>query len=146
MDALHENIAQYTHSGSKPCNMAAAGEYVVGISFEYRANSNKAKGSPIDLAKERTKVFGRRGKIVLLSSPKSDDDLIVTHHAQVEDRRVFAVPCSACGRSWDASSTTPMTSSRAHIRSSSSRAPFGRTVSAAALTSSGRRSRSIVIR
>ena len=28
MDALHENIAQYTHSGSKPCNMAAAGEFV----------------------------------------------------------------------------------------------------------------------
>src|SRR5206468_4981891 len=26
MDALHENIAQYTHSGSKPCNMAATGE------------------------------------------------------------------------------------------------------------------------
>src|SRR5690349_14407091 len=43
MDALHENIAQYTHSGSKPCNMAATGEYVMGISFEYRANTNKAK-------------------------------------------------------------------------------------------------------
>jgi iron(III) transport system substrate-binding protein len=49
MDALHENIAQYTHSGSKPCTMAAQGEYVVGISFEYRANTNKAKGAPIDL-------------------------------------------------------------------------------------------------
>ena len=49
MDGLHENIGQYTHSGSKPCNMAAAGEYVVGISFEYRANANKAKGAPIDL-------------------------------------------------------------------------------------------------
>src|SRR5512145_268419 len=49
MDALHENIAQYTHSGSKPCNMAASGEFVVGISFEYRANANKAKGAPIDL-------------------------------------------------------------------------------------------------
>ena len=49
MDALHRNIAQYTHSGSKPCNMAAAGEYVVGISFEYRGNANKAKGAPIDL-------------------------------------------------------------------------------------------------
>jgi len=49
MDALHENIAPYTHSGSKPCNMAAAGEYVVGISFEYRGHSNKAKGAPIDL-------------------------------------------------------------------------------------------------
>ena len=55
MDALHENIAQYTHSGSKPCNMAASGEYVVGISFEYRANTNKAKGAPIDL------VFPKEG-------------------------------------------------------------------------------------
>jgi iron(III) transport system substrate-binding protein len=55
MDALHENIAQYTHSGSKPCNMAASGEFVVGISFEYRANSNKAKGAPIDL------VFPKEG-------------------------------------------------------------------------------------
>ncbi|MGZ5185397.1 MAG: putative 2-aminoethylphosphonate ABC transporter substrate-binding protein, partial [Caldimonas sp.] len=55
MDGLHENIAQYTHSGSKPCNMAATGEYVVGISFEYRANTNKAKGAPIDL------VFPKEG-------------------------------------------------------------------------------------
>ncbi|MDO9404045.1 MAG: putative 2-aminoethylphosphonate ABC transporter substrate-binding protein [Polaromonas sp.] len=49
MDALHENIAQYTHSGSKPCNMASSGEYLMGISFEYRGNANKAKGAPIDL-------------------------------------------------------------------------------------------------
>ncbi|WP_407646595.1 putative 2-aminoethylphosphonate ABC transporter substrate-binding protein [Caenimonas koreensis] len=55
MDALHENIAQYTHSGSKPCNMASSGEYVMGISFEYRGNSNKAKGAPIDL------VFPKEG-------------------------------------------------------------------------------------
>jgi len=55
MDGLHENIAQYTHSGSRPCNMAAAGEYVLGISFEYRGNSNKAKGAPIDL------VFPKEG-------------------------------------------------------------------------------------
>jgi len=55
MDALHENIAQYTHSGSKPCNMAATGEYVMGISFEYRGNTNKAKGAPIDL------VFPKEG-------------------------------------------------------------------------------------
>ena len=55
MDGLHENIAQYTHSGSKPCNMAAAGEFVMGISFEYRGNANKAKGAPIDL------VFPKEG-------------------------------------------------------------------------------------
>lgn len=55
MDGLHANIAQYTHSGSKPCNMAASGEFVVGIAFEYRANANKAKGAPIDL------VFPKEG-------------------------------------------------------------------------------------
>ena len=55
MDKLHANIAQYTHSGSKPCNQAGAGEFVIGISFEYRANTNKAKGAPIDL------VFPKEG-------------------------------------------------------------------------------------
>ena len=55
MDALHENIAQYTHSGSKPCNLAGTGEYVIGISFEYRGNANKNKGAPIDL------VFPKEG-------------------------------------------------------------------------------------
>jgi iron(III) transport system substrate-binding protein len=55
MDALHENIAQYTHSGSKPCRQAGAGEFVVGISFEYRANDVKKKGAPVEL------VFPKEG-------------------------------------------------------------------------------------
>ena len=55
MDKLHENIAMYTHSGSKPCNQAATGEFVMGVSFEYRGHSNKAKGAPIDL------VFPKEG-------------------------------------------------------------------------------------
>lgn len=55
MDALHENVAQYTHSGSRPCNMAGSGEFVIGMSFEYRANANKARGAPIDL------VFPKEG-------------------------------------------------------------------------------------
>ncbi|BEV71650.1 putative 2-aminoethylphosphonate ABC transporter substrate-binding protein [Paludibacterium sp. THUN1379] len=49
MDQLHNNIAQYVHSGSKPCKMAAAGEYPVGISFEYRGAELKSQGAPIDL-------------------------------------------------------------------------------------------------
>ncbi|MEP6702222.1 MAG: putative 2-aminoethylphosphonate ABC transporter substrate-binding protein [Betaproteobacteria bacterium] len=55
MDGLHENVAQYMHSGSRPCATAASGEYVVGISFEYRANREKAQGKPIDL------VFPKEG-------------------------------------------------------------------------------------
>lgn len=55
MDALHENIAQYTHSGSKPCRQAGGGEFVVGISFDFRGNDVKAKGSPVEL------VFPKEG-------------------------------------------------------------------------------------
>ncbi len=49
MDKLHENIASYTHSGSKPCKQAGAGEYTVGISWPYRGAKLKAKGAPIDI-------------------------------------------------------------------------------------------------
>jgi iron(III) transport system substrate-binding protein len=49
MDALHENIAQYTHSGSKPCRQAGSGEFPIGVSFEYRAVTTKKSGAPIDI-------------------------------------------------------------------------------------------------
>jgi iron(III) transport system substrate-binding protein len=49
MDALHANIAQYTHSGSKPCRQAGAGEFPIGVSFEYRAVTTKKSGAPIDI-------------------------------------------------------------------------------------------------
>jgi iron(III) transport system substrate-binding protein len=49
MDALHDNIARYTHSGSKPCKLAAAGEIPIGISFAFRGAKSKAAGAPIDI-------------------------------------------------------------------------------------------------
>ena len=49
MDALHQNIARYTHSGSKPCKLAAAGEIPIGISFAFRGAKSKAQGAPIDI-------------------------------------------------------------------------------------------------
>ena len=55
MDQLHENVAQYTHSGSKPCRQSGAGEFVVGISFDFRGNDVKAKGAPVEL------VFPKEG-------------------------------------------------------------------------------------
>lgn len=48
LDALHANIAQYMHSGSKPCKSAGAGEYPIGISFDYRAIKQKNDGEPIE--------------------------------------------------------------------------------------------------
>lgn len=49
MDQLHQNMAVYTHSGSKPCRQAAAGEHPIGISFAFRGARLKQKGAPLDL-------------------------------------------------------------------------------------------------
>lgn len=49
MDKLHNNIGSYSHSGSKPCEQAAAGEYVMGLSFPFRAANLKTQGAPIDI-------------------------------------------------------------------------------------------------
>ncbi len=49
MDALHKNIARYTHSGSAPCKLAASGETIVGISFAFRGAKSKAAGAPIEI-------------------------------------------------------------------------------------------------
>lgn len=49
MDALHQNMGSYSHSGSKPCRQAGSGEFALGLSFEYRANKTKKDGAPIDI-------------------------------------------------------------------------------------------------
>ncbi|WP_315836650.1 putative 2-aminoethylphosphonate ABC transporter substrate-binding protein [Bradyrhizobium prioriisuperbiae] len=49
MDALHQNIAAYSHSGSKPCKDAARGEAVIGISFDFRGAKEKSAGAPIEV-------------------------------------------------------------------------------------------------
>ena len=55
MDGLHSNISRYTHSGSKPCKLAASGEIPIGISFAFRAAKSKKSGAPLDI------VFPKEG-------------------------------------------------------------------------------------
>ena len=50
LDQLHENIAMYTHSGSKPAKMAGKGEFPIGLSFAYRGFKQRAKGEPVVIA------------------------------------------------------------------------------------------------
>jgi iron(III) transport system substrate-binding protein len=73
MDALHENIAQYVHSGSKPCRQAGAGEFVMGISFEYRGNATKASGAPVDLIFPKEGVgWDMEASAIMKASKKQD--------------------------------------------------------------------------
>ncbi len=49
LDGLDKNIAIYTKSGSKPCKLAAAGEYAVGISFAFVAARLIKDGAPLEM-------------------------------------------------------------------------------------------------
>jgi iron(III) transport system substrate-binding protein len=49
MDALHQNMAVYTHSGSAPCVQAAKGERVAGISLDMRGAREKTAGAPLEV-------------------------------------------------------------------------------------------------
>ncbi len=46
---LDKNVAQYTTSGSRPCKMARAGEYAIGVSFAFPAMQSIAEGFPIKM-------------------------------------------------------------------------------------------------
>ena len=49
LENLDRNIAQYIKSGSRPCNVASAGEFAVGASFALRAIKNIDEGFPITM-------------------------------------------------------------------------------------------------
>ena len=49
MDKLHSNVAVYTHSGSKPCKQAGAGEFPIGISWPGRAIKIIKAGAPMEM-------------------------------------------------------------------------------------------------
>ena len=97
MDALHENIAQYVHSGSKPCRQAGAGEFVMGISFEYRANATKASGAPVDLIFPKEGVgWDMEAAAVMKASKKQDAvrkvmDWVVTREANEVYAKSYAI-------------------------------------------------------
>ncbi|MGF1725001.1 putative 2-aminoethylphosphonate ABC transporter substrate-binding protein [Photobacterium nomapromontoriensis] len=49
MDKLNDNMAYYTHSGSKPCVQASMGEVALGISMAIRGATLKTQGAPISV-------------------------------------------------------------------------------------------------
>jgi len=53
MDALHQNVARYMHSGSAPAAVAAKGEYMIGLGFDVRGSRLKEEGAPIDVIMPR---------------------------------------------------------------------------------------------
>ncbi|MCU0894370.1 MAG: putative 2-aminoethylphosphonate ABC transporter substrate-binding protein [Rhodospirillales bacterium] len=97
MDKLNENIAAYTHSGSKPCKQAAAGEHPIGISIEYTGASLKSKGAPIDVILPKEGSGWDMEATAILKGAKNPDaaralaDWAVTKEANELYGRFYAV-------------------------------------------------------
>jgi len=49
MDRLHDNIAMYIKSGTKPCRMAASGEFPIGISYELAGVAARQGNAPVEI-------------------------------------------------------------------------------------------------
>lgn len=97
MDSLHNNIARYTHSGSKPCKLAAAGETTFGISFAYKGADLANKGAPVRLVfpseglgweMEATAIIKGTKK---LAAAKKLVDWSITREANVMYNKAYAV-------------------------------------------------------
>ncbi|KLV08548.1 MULTISPECIES: putative 2-aminoethylphosphonate ABC transporter substrate-binding protein [Photobacterium] len=71
MEKLDNNIAHYTHSGSKPCVQAGMGEVAIGISMALRGATLKTQGAPIDIILPKGGV-GWEAEAVGLVNTKSD--------------------------------------------------------------------------
>lgn len=68
MEKLDNNIAHYTHSGSKPCVQAGMGEVAIGISMAIRGATLKTQGAPIDIIMPKGGVAGKL-KLLVWSIP-----------------------------------------------------------------------------
>ena len=107
MDALHENMGVYTHSGSAPCVQAAKGERLAGIGFDMRGASEKTKGAPIDLILPKegsgwdmeataivkgTKNLALAKKVADWAASKPANELYGKYYALVADPEIKATP------------------------------------------------------
>jgi iron(III) transport system substrate-binding protein len=75
LDALHQNVAVYTHSGSAPCVQAAKGERMIGIGFDMRGAKEKTGGAPIDLILAKEGVgWEMEAAGIVKGRPKANED------------------------------------------------------------------------
>lgn len=97
MDALHSNVAMYTHSGSKPCKLAATGEFAIGISTDITAPQLKTKGAPIDIVVPQDKAgWEIEATAIIKGTPKLDAaktlaDWSVTKQANEQYNKFMAI-------------------------------------------------------
>ena len=74
MDDLHSNVAVYTHSGSKPCKQAGAGEFPIGISWPGRAIKIIKAGAPMEMIIPEEGIGWEMQVVAIMKGTKNLED------------------------------------------------------------------------
>ena len=74
MDDLHSNVAVYTHSGSKPCKQAGAGEFPIGISWPGRAIKIIKAGAPMEMIIPEEGIGWEMQVVAIMKGTKNFED------------------------------------------------------------------------
>ena len=74
MDKLHRNVAVYTHSGSKPCKQAGAGEFPIGISWPGRAIKIIKAGAPMEMIIPEEGIGWEMQVVAIMKGTKNLED------------------------------------------------------------------------
>ena len=74
MDELHSNVAVYTHSGSKPCKQAGAGEFPIGISWPGRAIKIIKAGAPMEMIIPEEGIGWEMQVVAIMKGTKNLED------------------------------------------------------------------------
>jgi len=71
---LDKNMAQYIKSGSRPCKMAASGEYAIGLSFAFAGVKQIMEGYPVKLVIPKEGAGYEVEVSMLMKSAKNKQD------------------------------------------------------------------------
>lgn len=78
-------------------------------------NDINGEGSPKQLARQRTKTFGRNAKILEVSSPSKTDGTGIIASYREGDQRLWFWPCPDCGEYWAAGFDDDRQPTMAHL-------------------------------
>lgn len=85
LDNLHQNIFQYTSSGSAPARKAAAGEVVIGLSFDSAIKRVVDSGQPIKMVLPSVLPWAVRGGGLLAGAPHEKEGKLLLDFLFSED-------------------------------------------------------------
>lgn len=93
---LRKNVVNWQGSHS-PANLASrAVRYLILDEVDKYPAQSGEEADPVSLAIQRTKTYGNRRKVFIMSTPTSSEGQIHRHYTSGDRRRLY-VPCPRCG-------------------------------------------------